>query len=141
VTLDLTTRDGAHALARLRTELAIWFTSVSSSGQPQSFPVWFLWDDGDVIVYSLNSAKRNENIEARPKVSLHLEGGAHGEDLVILEGEARIDPDLPPASDEPRYVAKYAPSLARMAWTPEHFSSLYDVRIRVHPTRIRVSGS
>lgn len=141
MTLDPTTPDGAHALARLRAELAIWFTSVSPSGQPQSFPVWFLWDDGDVIIYSLNSARRNENIEARPKVSLHLEGGERGEDLVILEGEARIDPDLPPASDEPRYIAKYAASLGRMAWTPEHFSSLYDVRIRVHPTRIRVSGS
>ena len=36
----------AAAAARLRTEPVIWLTTVARSGQPQSTPVWFLWEAG-----------------------------------------------------------------------------------------------
>ncbi len=36
----------AHALERLRTDMIGWLTTVRSDGQPQTFPIWFLWDDG-----------------------------------------------------------------------------------------------
>ncbi len=37
----------AHAAAagRLQSEPIIWLTTVTPSGQPQSTPVWFLWQD------------------------------------------------------------------------------------------------
>jgi len=35
----------AAAAARLQTEPVIWLTTVTPSGQPQSTPVWFLWED------------------------------------------------------------------------------------------------
>ena len=38
--LDTTT--GADR--RLREEEVAWLTTVRSSGQPQSVPIWFLWD-------------------------------------------------------------------------------------------------
>jgi hypothetical protein len=36
-----------HAAAdgRLKSEPMIWLTTVTPSGQPQSTPVWFLWQD------------------------------------------------------------------------------------------------
>jgi hypothetical protein len=36
-----------HAAAdgRLKSESIIWLTTVTPSGQPQSTPVWFLWQE------------------------------------------------------------------------------------------------
>ncbi len=42
--LDTTTDAGARAESRLREEMIIWLTTVLSDGQPQSVPVWFLWE-------------------------------------------------------------------------------------------------
>ncbi len=47
--LDTTTEAGARAESRLREEMIIWLTTVRSDGQPQSVPVWFLWDGEQVL--------------------------------------------------------------------------------------------
>ncbi len=50
--LDTTTEAGARAEKRLREEAIIWLTTVRSDGQPQSVPVWFLWEGETFLVYS-----------------------------------------------------------------------------------------
>jgi len=45
-TLDPATEGGAMALGRLDTELMAWVTTVNPDGQPQSSPIWFLWQRG-----------------------------------------------------------------------------------------------
>jgi PPOX class probable F420-dependent enzyme len=141
VILDPSTKAGARALERLGSELVCWLTTVSPAGQPQSMPVWFLWSDGDVVVYSLNTALRIRNIEANPKVSVHLADDGVGGDLVILEGTATIDPDLPPIPENAAYVAKYAKLLADYGWTGESMAAQYDTRLRIRPTRARALGA
>ena len=44
--LDTTTEAGGRAGRRLREEAISWLTMVRADGQPQSVPVWFLWDGG-----------------------------------------------------------------------------------------------
>ena len=73
-----------------------WLTTVTPDGQPQTFPVWFLWEDGEALVYSDHRAKRNANIATNPRVSLHLADNGEGGDVVVIEGEARVDPTTPP---------------------------------------------
>ena len=63
---------GAHALARLRDDRIGWLTTVRPDGQPVSMPIWFLWQDGELVMYSDENAKRNANIGANPKVAFHL---------------------------------------------------------------------
>ena len=53
-----------HALERLRTDMIGWLTTVTPEGQPQTFPIWFLWADGELLVYSDRRAKRNTNIRS-----------------------------------------------------------------------------
>ena len=36
----------AHALGRLATDVIGWLTTVTPDGRPQTFPIWFLWEDG-----------------------------------------------------------------------------------------------
>src|SRR5215471_4884899 len=87
----------AHAAAaeRLRADPVIWLTTVNQSGQPQSTPVWFWWQDGEFIIYGSADGPKTASIEANPLVSLHLDGNGRGGSNVIFEGRATIDPAPP----------------------------------------------
>jgi PPOX class probable F420-dependent enzyme len=136
--LDAATKDGARALSRLQTDLIGWLTTVNPDGQPQASPIWFLWDGEELLIFSMTRAPRNGNIEDRPLVAFNLEAGTDGEDVVTVEGEARIVPDEPPASANPTYIAKYQGMLDAYEWTPEWFSGRYSVPIRIRPKRWRL---
>jgi PPOX class probable F420-dependent enzyme len=128
----------AAAAARVREEPVIWLTTVTASGQPQSTPVWFLWDGGEFLIYGLKNGQKTRNIGSNPHVSLHLDGDGRGGGNVIFEGTARIDPAAPRADAVPAYVAKYLPLIESYGWTPASFVDDYPDAIRVAPTRARV---
>jgi len=129
----------AHAAAaqRLRSEPIIWLTTVAPSGQPQSTPVWFLWRDGEFLIYGSADGPKTGNIQANPLVCLHLEGDGRGGANVIFEGRATIDPAGPPADAVPAYVEKYRDFIDSYGWTPQGFARDYPHVIRVTPTRAR----
>ena len=130
-----------HALARLAGDKVAWLTSVTPAGQPQSFPVWFLWEEGEVLVYSSTKAKRNANLAINPRVSLHLEGDGDGGDLVILEGIARVDATTPAPDEHPAYMAKYRDAMISDLGSVERFLEEYLVPVRITPTRGRATGA
>lgn len=132
---DPGTEKGAHALERLGRAMAAWLTTVTEEGQPQSMPVWFLWANGEIVVYSDHRARRNRNIGANPRVSFHLPDEGRGEDVVTIEGTARIDLDYPPVGDNPVYLARYGPRIDASFGGPAAFSQIYSVPIRITPTR------
>jgi PPOX class probable F420-dependent enzyme len=123
---------------RLRDHVTIWFTTVTPEGQPQSTPVWFLWDGSTFLVYSRPGTPKLENVTANPKVSLHLDGDAAGNDVVTFEGTAEILRDQPPADQVPGYVEKYRGPIQDLGWTAESFAADYSVPLRVTPTRDRI---
>ena len=136
--LDPATDDGARALRRLESELMAWLTTVNPDGQPQSSPIWFLWDGDEILLYSWFRAPRNANVADRPLVSFSLESGVDGEDVVTAEGEARIVEDEPPASANPTYLATYQRMFDAYGWTPDWVTGRYSVPIRIKPTRWRL---
>jgi len=135
--LDPNTPRGGRAIARLNDEKIIWLTTVRRNGQPQTSPVWFLFQDGEFLIYSLPGTARTANLEANPLVSLHLDGNGEGGDIVSIEGKARIDPTAPPSNRVDAYQEKYAGFIARNGWTPDSFAADYPVAIRIAPTRSR----
>jgi PPOX class probable F420-dependent enzyme len=137
-TLDPATKAGAHALERLETELAGWLTTVNPDGQPQSSVVWYVWRDGEVLVYSHVRAPRNGNIEANPRVAFNLDTTDDGDDYVTMEGETRIDRTMPPSSANETFQAKYRHMIDRYGWTPDWVSENYPVPIVIRPTRWRL---
>jgi len=124
---------------RLDGELVVWMTTVSPSGQPQTSPVWFLVEDETFVIYSLASTPRRRNIEASPKVDLHLNSTPEGGQVVIIEGIAAIVTDGPAADADQAYVAKYRGPMDDLGMTPESFAADYPVRIHVTPTKLRAS--
>jgi PPOX class probable F420-dependent enzyme len=129
----------ARALERLGSEIAVWLTTVTADGQPQSTPVWFHWDGETFLFYSQPDVPKLANIAANPRVSLHLVGDPEAEeDVVTLEGLAVPDPTAPPADELDPYVAKYRHLIDRFEWTPSSMAADYRVAVRVTPTRVRV---
>lgn len=137
-TLDPATKDGARALERLETELMGWVTSVDPDGQPQSSPIWFLWQGAEVLVYSHKRAQRNANVESNPHVSFNLNCDADGEEVVAMKGEARIDLSQPPSSANAPYQAKHRHMIERYGWTPEWMAENYPIPIVIAPTHWRL---
>ena len=137
---DPETERGALAIERLRTAMAAWLTTVSPDGQPQSMPVWFLWQAGEgtageILVYGDHRARRNRNLEVHPKVSFHLPDNGQGQDIVTIEGTARVDPELPPPGEHAAYWAKYGEWIDRFMGGPAAFGQIYSMPIRITPTR------
>jgi PPOX class probable F420-dependent enzyme len=123
--------------ARLGDATVIWLTTVSPQGQPQASPVWFLWQDGRFLVYSLAESPRVRNLRANPRVALNLDGDGRGGAVVTIEGTADLQPDGPPSTEVPAYLDKYRPLIAEYGWTPESFARDYPLRIVITPTRLR----
>src|SRR5437762_4614071 len=97
--LDTSTEFGARARRRLRDETLAWLTTVSRDGTPQPNPVWFLWQDTSVLLYSEPALAKLKNIARNPKVSLNLQADSRGDSVVVVLGEARIAEEEPPAHE------------------------------------------
>jgi PPOX class probable F420-dependent enzyme len=141
VIFDPATERGAYALERLRTAMAAWLTTVTPEGQPQSMPVWFVWQpgpepgEGEILVYGDHRAKRNRNLEANPRVSFHLPDDGNGGDIVTLEGTALIDPEHVPPGEHPAFLAKYGAWIEKSFGGPAGFGATYSMPIRISATR------
>ncbi len=131
----------AHALDRLEHDMLAWLTTVNPEGQPQTFPVWFLWQDGEALVYSDHRARRNANIAANPRVTLHLSDNGQGGDVVVVEGTARVDVATPPVGEHAAYLAKYGAWIDQFLGSVAAMAAVYTVPIRITPTRGMASGA
>ena len=131
-------REHAHAEARLRREKIAWLTTVRRDGQPQSSPVWFLWRDGEIVVYSKPTTQKVRNVQANPKVAIHLRDVDDGSDIVSIEGTAEIDESYAAAAAIPDYVTKYRAMITDINMDPDSFAKSYSVPVRIRPTKIRV---
>lgn len=138
---DPETEAGAMALARLRDPktMTAWLTTVTPDGQPQTMPVWFVWLEDEILVYGDHRAKRNRNLQANPRVNVHLREDEGGGSLVIVEGTARIDANYPRPADQPTYLAKYGAAIDTWFGGPAGFAETYSIPIRITPTKGRAA--
>ena len=134
---DPATESGARIQRRLQNDKIIWLTTVAADGTPQPNPVWFLWDGESFLFYSQPKSHRLKNIARNNRVSLNLEAGEWGDDVVVFTGTARLDPDAPPWHQFPGAVDKYKEGARQLGQPLEQLASAYTVAYRVYPERIR----
>ena len=134
--IDLGTEFGARADRRLREEKVAWLTTVRPDGTPIPVPVWFLWDGATILVYSQPHTGKLRNIAGNPRAALHLRTDEHGNEVVVLTGDARVDPAAQPLDANPTFVEKYAELIAGMKTTAGAMAADYSVAVRLRPDRI-----
>ncbi|MBA2278562.1 MAG: TIGR03667 family PPOX class F420-dependent oxidoreductase [Chloroflexia bacterium] len=136
-TIDQSSGFGQRTLRHLAEDSVVWLTTSRTGGAPQPSPVWFLWQDGSLLVYSQPDTPKLRNIAANPRVSLNFNCTSQGGDVVVMTGTAEILGDAPPASQVADYIAKYERGIDQLGSTPERFASMYSVAVRVTPTSVR----
>jgi PPOX class probable F420-dependent enzyme len=135
--IDTSTDRGKHVERRLREDIIAWLTTVRPNGQPDTVPVWFLWEDGSVLIYSRPDKTKLHNLEQNPRVSLVVDDTRGGGDVIRIEGTAAVVAGHPLAHEHPAYLAKYARTIEYIGYDPEGFAKDYRVTIRLTPTRVR----
>lgn len=114
----------SHAEKRLERAHNYWICSTRPNGRPHAMPVWGLWLDGALYFSTARASRKGLNLARNPAVSVHLESG---DDVVILEGQAREISDEPTiARIDVGYRAKYKMPLWQI---PENV--IFGVRPRV----------
>src|SRR5262245_32511280 len=136
VTLDLQWRRGRHAESRLERDPIAWLTTVRPTGQPDTVPVWFLWRDNAILIYSRPHTRKLRNLAQNASVSVVLDGTDGGGDVVRIEGAATVASDHLAANHVLAYSEKYSGQIRRSFGTPEAFARDYAVPLIVTPTKI-----
>ncbi len=134
--IDFTTDEGKRAVNRLETEQVVWLTTTSAKGTPLPTPVWFLWHDDAVLIYSQPDTVKLAGVERNPRVSLNFNSDEHGGHVVILKGSAELAGASLPATSLPAYLEKYAGGFESLKMTPEAFAADFSQLIRVTPDRL-----
>jgi len=131
---DVLKQDGPSQ--RLAGEAIAWLTTASADGQPQSSPVWFIWDGASLWLRSQAQAGKVRNIEANPRVALHLADDGHGGNIITIEGTASLE--SAPSELLESIDAKYGEAIRTGLQTSlEQLAADYPITIRVTPTRTR----
>ncbi len=121
---------------RLSDEGVAWLTTAGADGQPQSSPIWFIWDGSSLWLRSQAQAGKVRNIEANDRVAFHLADDGHGGNIVTIEGAASLEAEPPDLLE--RYLAKYdEPIRNALQTTPEQLAADYPTTVRITPTRTR----
>lgn len=135
--IDLTTEFGQRVQRRLKGEQIIWLTTVAGSGRAYPRPVWFLWKEGEILIYSQPETFKLQHIQQNPEVALNFDSDGRGGDIIIFSGTAVIDSNHPPADQVADYIGKYEGGLQRIGMTPASFAASYSVPVRVSLKSLR----
>lgn len=136
--IDLSTTFGQAIHRHLKTRYAVWLTTVDSNLAPQPRPVWFIWQNDSVLIFSKPNARKVAHIEKNSKVALNFNTDETGDKhVIVITGEASFDMNCPPAHEVPAYLEKYKSGIIALDMTPEQFSQEYSRAIRIKPTNVR----
>ena len=136
--LDLKTEFGQAVARHMKSENVIWLTTVDSHLTPQPRPVWFLWEYETILIFSQPGAYKIKHIKQHPRVALHFNTDHTGDrHVIVMTGEAIIDPNGVTANQVPAYLEKYKTGIADLNMTPEAFNAEYSTLIRIAPSELR----
>jgi len=137
--LDLNTKFGRFTKKHLKSEYFIWLTTVDSNLTPQPRPVWFIWENESVLIFSQAKAHKLKHIKGNAQVALHFntEDQDGEKRLIIFTGTAKLEKKCPPTHKNRAYMRKYKSGIHGLKSTPEQFGNEYSVAIRITPTKLR----
>ena len=135
--IDLASEFGARVDARLRAEQIIWLTTMGTDGVPQPSPVWFLYHNDTVVIFSSPKAPKVRNIRQDAHIALHFDSDGRGGNIVVITGTATVLDTMPGDDVLMPYFAKYAQGIEGLGLTPEQMVATYSAPISVTVEKVR----
>jgi PPOX class probable F420-dependent enzyme len=117
----------------LETEPVVWLATVRPDRRPHIVPVWFWWDDGDLLVFSKPDAVKVGNLRADPHLMLAVGDAENDFNVGLVEACAEVLARAVPVPA--RMLDKYAPWMSEIGLDRETFIDTYSQAIRIVPTR------
>lgn len=121
---------------RLCTDEMAWLVTVRPDGRPHSVPVWFLWEQTTILIWSKPNTQKIRNLHHNPAITFTLDDTKKGSDVVILEGTAALLEQGEGREAISAYGEKYREGLQRIGVTAEQFCTFYSQPIRLTKLRL-----
>ena len=137
LTIDTTTDFGKRVLKHLDDDVVVWLTTSRPGMAPQPSPVWFLWHDDALLIFSQPGTPKLRNIAANPNVALNFNCTPEGGDVVVMTATAEVLAEQPAADVVDIYLTKYARNIERLGSTPDAFLQAYSAPVLITPTSLR----
>jgi PPOX class probable F420-dependent enzyme len=136
--LDMTNKGHARVDARLRSDLMMWLSTVRPDGRAHLVPVWFLWQDDIIYIFSKPDQKIR-NLAQNKSAMVGIDDTKGGNDPIMLAGDVDLmkHADLPAGVQE-AYAEKYRERLEESKWTMEWYTGEYSEVIRFTPAKVFV---
>ena len=69
-------------------------STVDKKNRPHAVPIWYLYEDGELILSTGRGSQKHKNVEANPEISLTMDKRTLPYYAVMLRGRAEIGPSL-----------------------------------------------
>jgi uncharacterized pyridoxamine 5'-phosphate oxidase family protein len=114
---------------------------VATDGTPRVIPIGIFWNGSEVVMCTTKNARKLKALRRNPAVALTIDTEAHPPDVLLLRGEAELDPvdGIPDEYLQASGTYRMTPE-QRQEWEAEIKSLYVDgmVRIVVRPTWARL---
>ena len=108
--------------------------TVDKNGRPHAAPIWYLYEDGEIIVSTGPESKKAKNVKANPAVTLVADRRSLPYYAVMLHGDAVIGERLGPELRLKMAVRYLGEELGRRY--VERSTDETGITIRFRPSRI-----
>lgn len=109
-------------------------TTVRPDGYPHTVPVWFMYDDGDLVLFTSRTSRKVSNVEVNPKGCLAIGGDPVGSPAYVIDGDFVIEED-PDQAMTRRITHHYEPPDKAAEWLAEWQDADFVV-LRLRPHRV-----
>jgi PPOX class probable F420-dependent enzyme len=94
--------DAAGLDAFLAEQRTCRLATAGRDGAPHVSPVWFVWHDGALWIYSLTRSQRWADLQRDPRVAVVVDDGHHYHELhgVEIEGAAEVTGPVPRTGEQ-----------------------------------------
>jgi PPOX class probable F420-dependent enzyme len=121
----------ASASRKLNGDLVAWLTTVRRDGSPATRPVWFVWDEPEILVYSEPGTYKVRHLRRDPRANVHFNSDAGGGTIVVLDVIATVsDAALAPSSCS-GYLTKYADAIERLGVSVAEYDVRFSTLVRL----------
>ena len=121
----------ATAQTRLASDLVGWLTTIRPDGSPATRPVWFVWHEPELLVYSEPHAHKVRHLARDRRANVHFNSDGEGGSIVVLDVEGRVEHDAPRPSTCPDYLSKYADWIRRLGLTVDAYDRQFSTLLRL----------